>query len=101
MKIGDRKEFLKAFTVKSLHWEYEQERRIIKTERAGGPKAYRFAPGLLLGVILGQNISTEDEKQVCGWVDKSGEKIKIYKAQRDRKNFKIIIPELDLENKIQ
>ena len=50
---GDPHEFRKALLTKSVHWNYEEERRVLKMEEEGGPEYYSFSPDLLTGIIIG------------------------------------------------
>lgn len=52
----------KAFLTKAHEWEYEKERRIFESKRAGHYMA--FAPRALVGVILGAKISAANEAMI-------------------------------------
>ncbi|PKG38921.1 DUF2971 domain-containing protein [Psychromonas sp. Urea-02u-13] len=66
---GDDAIYQIAFT-KSLEWEYEKEWRVLKTEGNG---LYPY-PGKLTEVVLGLNMSEEDEKKIRSAVEESGYK---------------------------
>lgn len=106
MLIGDSKELLKALLVKSSHWNYEEERRILMpplegNPEQGGPGEYSFQPELLTGVILGAQITPDDEKLIRKLADSHVTPITVYKAQLNEKQYKLDIPSLDItENKI-
>jgi hypothetical protein len=87
MELGNAKEFLKALTTKASHWGYEKERRVIRTDREGGPGIYKFDPRLLKGVILGVRISAENEKRIRTWIDQYPTRIKLYRAKLNDKFF--------------
>lgn len=91
MEMGKRSEFLKALATKSNHWEYEQERRIIKTPQEGGPRIYRYSPELLTGVILGALISDDDESRILSWVNKHTTPVTIYKAKLNKREYRLDI----------
>jgi hypothetical protein len=91
MNLGDYPQFFNFFATKSNHWEYEKEWRIIKTPHEGGAGIYTFQPELLTGVIIGAKISPGDEKAINDWVSKRKTPIRIFKAQMNRKSYRLDI----------
>ena len=80
MKIGEYEQFFNLFATKSTHWQYENERRVIKDENDGGSNMYTFDTKLLTGVILGARISQKDEATILNWVNKKNTPTKVYRA---------------------
>jgi hypothetical protein len=95
MELQETREMFKAFLLKSNHWVYEQERRILKYARKSNQGIYKFEPDLLTGIILGVNIESDDEVKVRKWVANHSTPIKIHKAQLSKDKFKLEIPELE------
>lgn len=89
MELDNAKEFLKALTTKASHWNYEKERRVIRTDIEGGPGIYDFDPKLLKGVILGVRTSSENEKRIRGWIDQYPTPVKLYRAKLNDKFFSL------------
>ncbi len=78
-----------ALLTKADHWQYEQEWRIVHYTR--GPGVYRFPEEALTGVILGAQISPEDEKKVRGWIDGRHHQVKIYRSSPCDTTFSLSI----------
>lgn len=91
MQLHKFDQFINLFAIKSEHWEYEQERRIIKSHYDGGSKIYTFDTELLTGIILGAKISSNDEKTILDWVSKKKTPTKIYKAKIDGDAYRLNI----------
>lgn len=91
MELGKFDQFMSLFTIKSKHWKYEQERRIIKSHYEGGSKTYTFDTELLTGIILGAKISSKDEETIIDWVSKKKTPTKIYKAKIDGDAYRLNI----------
>ena len=91
MDLKEFDQFFNLFATKSTHWEYEKERRVIKTPHEGGPKKYTFNPELLTGVILGARIKPEDEELIIEWVRNRKNHTNIYRAEIDNKSYRINI----------
>jgi len=89
--LGKDYEYRKAVLVKSTHWEYEQEWRILKPESYGGPGIHTFQPELLTGVILGALICPEDKQKVLDWVQDYPTKITLYQAKINRTKYQLNI----------
>lgn len=83
--------FLRAFAVKSDHWDYEKERRVLKHSKDGGNGIHKFDPILLQGVILGANIRREDEELVYDWIDLYPTSVQLYKATVNRNRYALDI----------
>lgn len=93
MNFSDFKNFFNAFLVKSNHWKYEKERRIIR-EPPQGPGKIIFPSELLTGVILGSSISSPDKKLIIGLVEKYVTPIKLYKAVLNKRKYALDIVEI-------
>lgn len=63
---------------KALEWTYEAEWRII--DHIDGPGEKRFPEDLLLGVILGAEMSAEDRTYVVGLVNTRKHPVNLYEA---------------------
>ncbi len=83
----------KAFLTKALPWKYEHERRIFCPKLA--KKFLYFNPASLVGLILGANISTENEVVIRGLVDERVTKglppLKIYRAFQSENEYRLRI----------
>lgn len=91
MDMGNTAEYQKALLTKSLHWQYQEEWRIIKPKPSGGPGYYAFPPELLTGVILGSLMSDPDKALLMRWVDKYPVKINVFEARLNDIRFQIDI----------
>ena len=96
MDMGNWEQFFNALATKSMHWVYEQERRVIKTEDEGGPGVYKFSPELLTGVILGVYLSESDKKLINKWISSHETPVKVFQANLNKKSFKLDIPGLNM-----
>jgi len=93
MAMDRGEEFRKALLTKSVHWTYEQERRIIKMEDEGGAGLYTFSPQLLLSVIFGALMSSQDKELVMKWIKDFPTKISLYQASLNERKYQLdIIP---------
>jgi len=91
MDMGKAEEFRKALLTKSAHWEYEQERRVLKMKNEGGPGHYPFAPGLLKGVILGALMTTEDRGTLLHWIETYPTEVSIHQAVLNGSRYQLDI----------
>lgn len=91
MEMDKYDQFFNLFATKSRHWEYEKERRVIKTPDEGGSKVYKFETELLTGIILGAKISPDYEQTVLDWVRQKKTPTKIYKAKINNKAYRLDI----------
>ena len=73
---------------KAQHWEYEQEWRVF---RNAGPGMFTYPAGCLTGVILGCEISTDDQREVAAWIEEAEDKIVLYEASRSRSEYAVDI----------
>jgi hypothetical protein len=94
MDIGKPEEFRKALLTKSNHWEYEQERRILKFKREGGPGGHNFPSKSLTGIILGALIEEQDKNKILHWIADYPNKINIYQAKINRTKYKLDIEQI-------
>ena len=83
----------KAFLTKAKPWKYEDERRIFCPKLA--KKFLYFDPASLVGLILGANISTENEVVIRGLVDERVTKglppLKMYRAFQSENEYRLRI----------
>jgi hypothetical protein len=94
MEIGKPEEFRKALLTKSNHWEYEQEWRILRFEREGGPGGHNFPPKLLTGIILGALIEEQDKNKILHWISVYPNKINVYQATINRTKYQLDIKQI-------
>jgi len=67
-----------ATLIKSNHWDYEEEYRVVDRQPITVTTSY---PGhLLSGIILGCEISEENEKLIRSWLQQIDETVTIYRA---------------------
>lgn len=83
---------LAAF-VKSKHWRYEKEWRIIRQDKGCQP----FSPKSITGVILGCKISDENKAWVVEWANKRKEPVQIYEAKKQFDRFGLDIEKLRIK----
>ena len=94
MDIGRPEEFRKAVLTKSNHWRYEQEWRILRFEREGGPGGHFFPPKLLKGIILGALIQPDDKNKILHWIADYPNKINLYQANINRTKYQLDIEQI-------
>jgi hypothetical protein len=89
---------LMALTKASV-WNYENEFRIISQEPWYDPlppvhnHVYTFPKECLIGVIMGCEISQQNENDVRGWVSGYGPPFKLWRARRARDKYSLdLIP---------
>ncbi len=81
---------IQALCVKSAHWSYEREHRMIDWDGGAGLRA--FPPDQLKSVILGAKISSDDEQFVRSLVAKKP-RLLLYRAEIDESEFKLnVVP---------
>jgi len=83
-----------ALLTKADHWGYEREWRLV--QYAKGPGVYRFPDEALTGVILGAQISPENERKVCGWLEARRHPVKLYRSFPCDTTFSLTIAEVPL-----
>jgi hypothetical protein len=80
---------IKSFLLtKANDWNYEQEWRIIDTD---GPGEKVFSEELLVGVILGARIASEDRDYILNLVERRKAPIKIYQASINKGSYSLTI----------
>lgn len=79
-----------AITIKHSSWEYEAEERIISEVKG----QHSFEPEALVCIVLGMNISKEDENTIRSLLNLNPwQHVKIYRAQRSKAALSLeIIP---------
>ena len=98
LDIKNIHQYRKAFGIKSQHWSYEEERRIIKAEDHEGPGLYSFEPELMTGVILGARMDEDSKDKVLHWIEDYPTEITVYQAKLNEYEYKLdIIPLSELE----
>jgi hypothetical protein len=80
-----------ALLVKAKRWEYECEWRSI--QYVDGPGVYRFPAEALTSLILGAQISPQDELKVIGWLKERASPLKLYRATPCSTTFSINVEE--------
>ena len=91
MALGNFRDTINAFGVKSADWKYEKEWRIIRAQVFGGRGIYKFEPDQLVGVILGAKICPRQEEKVLSWVAKYPRQLKVYRAKINSRKYKVDI----------
>jgi hypothetical protein len=81
------KDVIKA---KAKCWRYEEEwRSILPME--GRSRMQKFSPACLTGIVLGANISKDDERQVRSWAKGRTTPLTIYRAEPKDKKFGFVV----------
>lgn len=86
-----------TFTTKSLltkadFWTYEEEWRMISPSRP--PGVHKYPADLLVGVILGANMSAENTDIVMKWISNKKRNVDIFQASINEKNFGLDINQI-------
>lgn len=79
----------KAMLTKAQHWSYEKEWRLIQYEKGHGVVAFR--PENLTGIIFGAQASPKMIERIQVLLTTRPQPVALYRAQVDRKAFKIHI----------
>lgn len=82
----------KSLLLKSNHWAYESEWRLLRY--LGGPGVVKFRPANLTGIILGALASASTIDTVAAWVRRRAVPISIYRASVSSKKFELVIAQL-------
>lgn len=82
-----------ALLTKSDHWAYEKEWRIIHYEK--GPGIYRYPTGALTGVILGAQISPENEALIRKWIDEMTVPARVHRGSPSATEFRLKVESSD------
>ena len=77
----------KSLLVKSNHWSYESEWRLLRY--VGGPGVVKFRPANLTGIILGALASATTIDAVTSWVQRRGTPVDVYRASVSSKKFEL------------
>lgn len=86
-----------TFTTKSLltkadFWAYEKEWRMISPSRP--PGVHKYPADLLVGVILGTNMSAENKDIVLNWISSQKRNIDIFQASINEQSFSLDINQI-------
>jgi hypothetical protein len=84
--------FNSALLTKSSDWSYEEEWRLIRYQE--GPGLCMFPCNALIGVILGAQVTPENELSVKEWISNSDAPIKLYRASLSNTEFCISVTSL-------
>jgi hypothetical protein len=79
----------KMFFVKSKHWKYEGEWRMIK--KNDGNQYEQQLPDVLQGVIFGLKMQDEDKTQIRAWLKQGKSNPEYYQAERVKGKFALSI----------
>lgn len=79
----------KAMLVKSCHWAYEAEWRLLSYQR--GPGIVQFRPENLIGIVIGAMAISSTIEKVLGWCKARHWPIKVYRASVSQKKFELDI----------
>ena len=76
---------------KSCHWSYEEEYRLfrVRGQTEDMPTHSTFAPELLDGIVLGAEISGEDEGKILEILESREPRVEVLRAERSRKSFEL------------
>ncbi len=85
-----------ALLTKAEHWDYEHEWRLVQYTK--GPGVYQFPPEALTGVILGAQMSLEDEKKVVGWIEGRSHPIQLYRSSPCDTIFSLNIEKVSIDS---
>lgn len=78
-----------AMFTKSNHWSYEREWRILQYKKGAG--VYTVPAHALVQVVLGAEISAENEAKVRQWVSEAPTKVSVVPASLSTTKFKVEI----------
>jgi hypothetical protein len=79
----------KSLLVKSNHWSYESEWRLLRY--IGGPGAVKFRPKNLTGIIIGALASRSTIDVVTAWVRRRSTPISVFHASVSSNKFELVI----------
>jgi hypothetical protein len=79
-----------AMFSKSNHWSYEREWRILQYKNGAG--VYTVPSPALVQVVLGAEISAENEAKVLQWVAKASTTVSVVSASLSPRKFKVEAP---------
>lgn len=83
-----------ALLTKAEHWKYEKEWR--QVQYCKGPGVYRFPPAALTGVILGAQISKDNQEKVLNWVEVRTHPVRLYRSSPCNMSFSLNIEEVSV-----
>lgn len=93
---SDRKITDMTVLVKSKHWKYEGEWRVVPLPPDPARKGiYKFAPEALTGIIFGCEMSVGDRKKVIDWIDRGPTDPTLYQAIKKEREFSLDIVKYD------
>jgi hypothetical protein len=79
-----------AMFTKSDHWAYEREWRILQYKNGAG--VYTVPAAALVQVVLGAQVSADDEAKVRKWVTEAPTEVKIARASLSPTKFTVEVP---------
>lgn len=71
---------------KSTAWQHESEWRAFDTD---GPGVYEYRPNVLKEIVLGCRITARHRDEILGWVEESGQKVKVLQARQHDSRFRL------------
>jgi hypothetical protein len=89
LRDSDDSMLTSALLTKSSDWAYEEEWRLIHYLK--GPGLYTYPSGALLGVILGAQISLENETLVRQWINEAEGSISLYRGSPSTTEYRVNI----------
>lgn len=93
LRESDDSMLTSALLTKSFHWAYEEEWRLINYR--GGTGVYTYPTGALLGVILGAQISSDNEVLVRQWIKEAGGSVALYRGAPSTTEYCVnIVPDV-------
>ena len=82
----------KVLLTKADFWAYEKEWRMVSPTRP--PGIHKYPANLLVGIILGANITSDNIEIVKNWVSTKSHQINLYQASISEKSFSLDINQI-------
>lgn len=92
LRDSDDSMMTSALLTKSFHWAHEEEWRL--THYRNGPGVYTYPTGALLGVVLGAQISSDNEALVRQWIKEAEGNVVLYRGTPSSTKYRVIIAPL-------
>jgi DUF2971 family protein len=85
--------FAPVFLTKSVHWNYEEEWRVVDLAQGQGTRI--LLPAAVTGVILGARISANDEAAIRGWAAERQAPLRISKARLGQYKYEVTCHDIE------
>ena len=70
---------------KSTSWQHESEWRAFSS----GPGGVEYEPNVLREIVLGCKIEATHRDEILGWVEESGQSVKVLQARQHDNRFRL------------